>query len=170
MKTYAEYDYYVSLYGEESMTENMFKIFSYDACRKIDHITTGVDNVKKLKVAFPTDEDDIEAIKRCTCKIINIMHSIQEAEKRINSSKGYTKREDGTLQGKIVSSVTSGNESISYSVNGNSSEATMIDKVLTDRQAQEKLYRDTVLEYLSGTGDANGVNLLYMGPYPYRTE
>ena len=170
MKSYAEYDYYISLYGEEAIQENVFNRFSYDACRKIDHLTTGVDNVKKLKVAFPTDEDDIEAIKRCTCKIINIMSSIQEAEKRINSSKGYTKREDGTLQGKIVSSVTSGNESISYSVHGNGSEATLIDKVLSDKQAQERLYRDTVQEYLSGTGDANGVNLLYMGPYPYRTE
>ena len=53
MMNYAEYDYYVSLYGEDSMTENMFKIFSYDACRKIDHITTGVDNVDDTKTTPP---------------------------------------------------------------------------------------------------------------------
>lgn len=166
---YVDYEYYKSLYGDGAVEETVFNRISYDACRKIDRITTGVDEVKKLKVAFPTDEDDIEAIKRCTCKVIEIMHSIQEAEKRVNSSKGYTTREDGALQGKIVSSVSAGNESITYSVNGNNSEATLIDKVLSDKTAQEKLYRDTIMDYLSGVGDANGVNLLYMGPYPYIT-
>ena len=162
---YVNYEYYRSLYAESEIEETVFNRLSYDACRRIDRITTGVDEVKKLKVAFPTDEDDAEAVKRCACKIIDIMINIQEAEKRVNTSKGYTTRNDGTLQGKVITSVSSGNESITYSSNG--SGTTLIDKVLSDKNAQEKLYRDTIVEYLSGVGDANGVNLLYMGPYPY---
>lgn len=34
------------------------------------------------------------------------------------------------------------------------------------QEAQEKLYADTVREYLSGVTDANNVNLLYAGLYP----
>lgn len=45
----------------------------------------------------------------------------------------------------------------------------MIDAVLSDKAAQDKLYRDTVREYLSLVPDSNGVNLLYAGiPYPRR--
>ena len=62
----------------------------------------------------------------------------------------------------MISSVSAGNESISYSV-GN---ATMIDKALSDPTVKEKLFRDTIREGLSGVTDANGVNLLYMGVYP----
>ena len=43
----------------------------------------------------------------------------------------------------------------------------MISKALVDFAVKEKLFRDTIREYLSGVSDANGVNLLYMGVYPY---
>jgi hypothetical protein len=45
---------------------------------------------------------------------------------------------------------------------------TLIDSVLADKAAQEKLYVDIVQEYLSGVADANNVNLLYAGVYPAR--
>ena len=47
-------------------------------------------------------------------------------------------------------------------------EATAIDKALSDKAAEAQLYTDTIREYLSGVSDANGVNLLFMGRYPYR--
>lgn len=161
---YVNYEYYLSLYGDTGLDDTRFRILSYDASKKIDRATTGVDGVKKLKVAYPTDEDDSEAVKRCACKLIEIMNSIIEAEKRVNSMKELVKRPDGTVQGKVVSSISSGSESISYTIGNN---ASLIDKVLSDKTAQERLYRDTVYEYLSGVTDENGVNLLYMGPYPY---
>ena len=77
--------------------------------------------------------------------------------------------ESGALRGKVVSSVSSGSESISYTAKAESG-STLIDAVLSDQEAQDKLYRDTVKEYLSFVGDANGVNLLYSGPYLGKRE
>lgn len=168
---YVEYEFYKSLYGEKAIAEADFNRLSWEACRKLDIATTGIDNVKKLKVAFPEDADDAEAIKRCICKLIEIASAIEQAEQTARSAQGYITREDGSLQSKIVSSVSAGNESISYSTSGGSSgTSTLIDAVLTDKTAQEKLYSDTIRDYLSGIADANGVNLLYMGRYPYRLE
>lgn len=164
---YVDYEYYKSLYGDKAIPEADFNRLSWDAFRKLDAATTGIDNVKKLKFAFPVDEDDAETVKRCVCKLIEIVAAINQAEDTARSAKGYVTREDGSLQGKVVSSVSAGNESISYSTSGGSGASTLIDAVLTDKSAQEKLYSDTIRDYLSGIADANGVNLLYMGRYPY---
>lgn len=167
---YIDYDDFKALYGDNAIPEIDFNRLSWDACKKLDNATTGVDNVKKLKVAFPIDEDSAEAVKRCACELVSILYKLEQAEKTLQSAKGYVQREDGSLQGKVVSSVSAGNESISYSANGGSSTATLIDKALSDKAVQEQLFRDTITGYLSGVADANGVNLLYMGRYPYRVR
>lgn len=124
--------------------------------------------LNKLKFAFPTNEDDIEAIRRCVCKLIEIAGQIEAANKRVSEGQGYITDESGALRGKVVSSVSSGSESISYTAKAEGG-STLIDAVLSDKAAQERLYRDTVREYLSLVPDSNGVNLMYAGiPYPRR--
>ena len=167
---YVEFSEYKTLYGDKEIPETDFNRLSWDACKKLDNATTGVDNVKKLKVAFPREEDDAITVKRCACELVSILYKLEQAEKTMQSAKGYVQREDGSLQGKVVSSVSAGNESISYSANGGSNTATLFDKALADKAVQEQLFRDTITGYLSGVADANGVNLLYMGRYPYRVE
>lgn len=164
---YIDYEYYKTLYDDKAIPEIDFNRLSWDACRKLDVLTSGIDNVKKLKIAFPTDEDDAEAVKRCICKLIDTMSQIEKAADVIIQGRGYIETANG-LQGKVVSSVSAGNESISYSAGGKNE--TVIDKALVDKSVQEKLYIDIVTECLSGVADANGVNLLYMGRYPYRIE
>ena len=66
---------------------------------------------------------------------------------------------------KTIKSRTAGNESISYDTGGG-----LIGKVLSDKSAQARLYADTINEYLRGTKDKNGVNLLFGGVYPYYVE
>lgn len=166
---YIDYTYYKSLYGELALEEADFNRFVWEVCKKLDNETSGVDGVKKLKIAFPEDEEDSEAVKRCICKMIEIANNIETARNRVQEAQGYVLRDDGSLQGKVVTSVSAGNESISFSSNGSSTNATLIDKALADSTVEKKLYTDTVSEYLSGVTDANGVNLLYMGAYPYRT-
>lgn len=165
MAKYADYEFYKTLYGEKSISETDFNRLSWDACKRIDAATTTVDGIKKLKIAFPTDEDDSETVKRCLCELINILYKLEQAEERVNASQGFVQREDGTVSSKLVSSVSAGNESISYSTN-NISAATLIDKALSDKTVQEQLYRDTIAKYLSGVTDKNGINLLYAGRYP----
>lgn len=168
---YVDYEYYKSLYGDKAIPKADFNRLSWDACRKLDIATTGIDDVKKLKVAFPVDEDDAEIVKRCACELVSIACKLEQAEETARSAQGYITREDGTVINKQVSSVSAGNESISYVTSGaSSSGTTLIDKALSDKDEQERLYRDTITEYLSGVTDANGVNLLFMGPYPCRLE
>lgn len=158
---YITYSEYAAFY--EPIDERTFDFISYEAERVIDKMTTGIDGIKKLKVAFPTDEDSAEAVRRCTAKIINILYQIQEAEDSASVGRGYIQTENG-LQGKVVSSVSAGNESISFSSGG--TQASAIDAAVSDLSARDTLISGTIREYLFGVQDANGVNLLYMGVYP----
>lgn len=164
MAGYVDLTFFQDLYPDSEIPDDQFDLLAWDASRLLNRMTTGVDGVKKLKEAFPTDEEDAEAVRRCACKLIYLAFRIQEAETALENARGYVEQSDGTVKGKIVTSVSAGNESISYS--GGSSSHTIIDKALADREVQEQLYMDTVTECLSGTSDANGVNLLYLGPYP----
>ena len=165
---YVDYEFYKKLYDSDAMPESEFNRFTWDASKKIDHYTTGVDGVKKLQVAFPTNENDQESVKRCVCALIELIRNINQAEQNLRNATGFIQKEDGTVQGKVVSSVSAGNESISYSAK--TSNTTLIDQAVSDRKAREQLFADTIREYLSGVTDANGINLLYMGSYPYAAK
>ena len=159
---YITYEYYKSIYGEDSMPETDFNRLSWEACRRVDSLT-----LNKLKFAFPTAPDAVEAVRRCVCKLIEIAYQIDAASKRVSEGQGYIMDESGALRGKVVSSVSSGSESISYTAKAEQS--TEIDEAARDPKKREKLYRDIVREYLSLVPDSNGVNLLYAGiPYPVR--
>ena len=162
---YVDYDYYKSLYGDKAIPETDFNRLSWDACRKLDAATTGIGNVRKLQVAFPTDEYSAEAVRRCACELVRIAYELEQAEERAKAAQGYITREDGTVMSKQVASVSAGTESVSYVTGSSTKGSTLIDTVLTDKVAQEQLYKDTINEYLSGVEDANGVNLLCMGRY-----
>ena len=157
---YITYSEHTDLY--DPLDEKLFNRLAFDACRYIDRYTTGVDGVKKLKTAFPTDEDFAIAVRHCAAKLVNLLLQIQEAENSASVGRGYTQTENG-LQGKVVSSVSAGNESVSFSTG---SQATAIDTAISDLPARDNLISRTIREYLSGVTDANGVNLLFMGVYP----
>lgn len=160
---YVDYEYYKSLYST-AIPEEDFNRLSWDACKLVDNVTTGIDGVKKLRTAFPTDVDDAEAVKRCICKLIDTAYRFGQAEAAAREAQGYVQREDGTVVKKIVSSVTAGAESISYATSGTGE--TAFAKALADDSEKERMYQRIVEMYLTGVGDANGVNLLYMGEYP----
>ena len=155
---YVTLEEYKAIYPEE-IPEEVFNNLEWDARRIVDNHTTGVDNVRKLRVAFPTAEDDAEAVKRCMCKLIKMLYDIEKAQQL----RGAEERPDGTMTSGPVSSVSSGSESISYAESG----GTAIDAAVGDISARDKLINRTVRECLSGVWDANGVCLLYMGVYPY---
>lgn len=153
---YVSFEYFNSIYPG-AITEAEFGNLEYEARRVIDAHTTGVDNVRKLREAFPLDEDDAEAVKRCMCKLIRLLHDIEAAEKY----RGLVQRGDGTVTGGVVSSVSSGSESISYAIGG-----TSIDEAVGDVAAKNRLLSQTVRQALSGVSDANGISLLFLGRYP----
>lgn len=165
---YVDYEYYKTLYGEKAIAEADFTRLLWDAEREVDKATSGVDGVRKLQVAFPTSDYDAEAVKRCVCALVDFLNQIEEAESNANSVGQYTERADGSLQGKVVSSVSAGNESISYAV-GKSTDTT-ISNAIKDLHSKDVSVYQFITSKLSGVSDANGVNLLFGGRYPYRVE
>lgn len=165
---YVDYEYYKSLYGEENISEIDFNRVLWSAEREIDKATSGVDGVKKLQVAFPTNDYDTEAVKRCVVELVNFLYKLEEAERNANSLYQLTERHDGSLQGKVISSVSAGNESISYAI-GKSSDTALGNAVKGFLNKESEIYQ-FIKSYLSGVSDENGVNLLFAGRYPYRVE
>ena len=163
---YVDYEYYESLYGEKALAKADFKRLLWDAEREIDKATSGVDGVRKLQVAFPTDLYDAEIVKRCVMELINFLYKLEVAEESLNAMSQYIERADGSLQGKVVSSVSAGNESISYAV-GKSAE-TAISNATKSLQDRDMTVYAFIASRLYGVSDATGVNLLFGGRYPYR--
>lgn len=160
---YITFEEYSDLY--DPMDEKTFDRLVFDACRVMDIHTTGIDNIKKLQQFFPTDEYDSKAVKRCAAEIIHLQHLILQAENTAMESYGFETTEMG-MRGKVVSSVTAGNESISYAT-GNLS-ATSIDAAVKDQTVKSQMIKNIIWDYLRGVDDANGISLLYMGAYPRR--
>ena len=157
---YITYGEYTALY--DGIEDKVFNRLAFDACRYLDRLTTGADGVKKLKVAMPVDEDDKASVTHCAADVINILSRIDAAEKSAASGRSMIQTENG-VRGGVITSVSAGNESITYST---SHEKTTIDVAAGDAAARDALIHRTIRNYLSGVADANGVNLLYMGPYP----
>ena len=168
MYKYVDYEYYKSLYGNKAIPETDFNRLLWDAEREIDKATSGVDGLRKLQVAFPTSDYDTEAVKRCVCSLVEFLKQIEDAERNANLLGQYAERADGSLQGKVVSSVSAGNESISYAVS--KSADTAISNAIKDLQSKDMAVYQFITSRLSGVSDANGVNLLFGGEYPYRVE
>ena len=157
---YVNYEYYSSLYGNKAIPETDFNRLLWDAEREIDKATSGVDNVRKLKVAFPTNEEDAESIKRCVCALIEFLDSLESAEK----SAAMVQGSDGTMRGGIIKSVSAGNESITYETSGT------IGNAIRSTKDRELTVYAFIASRLHGVSDANGVNLLFGGRYPYYSE
>ena len=157
---YIDYEYYTALYDD--LDEAKFFRLVRSAGRIIDSYTATADGVRKLKVAFPTDPEDAETVKLCTAQLVHMLHQIEQAQEAAATARGYTETDNG-LQGKVVSSISAGNESVSFSTSA--MQGTFMDKAISDMGEKQKLLYATVREYLSGVPDNNGVNLLYTGPY-----
>lgn len=158
---YILYSDYTALHGD--IEETTFNRLAFEACRMMDNHTTGIDGIKKLKKAYPQDEESIEAVKYCAAKLVNILYQIQEEEAAVAAARGYIETDQG-LQRKIISRVEAGTEAISYAETKQSKST--IDFAVEDRAVRDDLLSRTIREYLSGVTDANGINLLYMGQYP----
>ncbi len=148
------YEDYKSLYGEDGLGQTAFDRLAWEARRVMDNVTTGVDGVRKLAVAAPVEESAAEAVKRCELALAHVMG---EAE----SVRGTVARSDGTVTGRVVTSISAGAESVSYAAPAGQS---------GDREELKKRLRQTAEEYLAGVADKNGVPLLFAGKYPVCLE
>ncbi len=131
---YTTYDFYKEKYYGDSIEESLFPKWNDRASEKLDYLTNG--NITEESLA----EYD-EKIQKAVCALADTLYQIDYKTAHANDENGGN-----------VKSMSSGGRSISFGSN-----ETLIDKVLGDKVAQNRLCYDTVCEYLSGTG------LLYAG-------
>ena len=154
---------------DSAITEEEVSRWRYRAERTMDQYTTGADNIRKLKIAFPTEEDDAEAVIRCEAEIIRLMEQIDAARQAAEAAAAYTQRPDGTYAPGALASVSSGSESMSFA-SASAVPKTAVTAAAQDPAAEASLYRTRVRFWLAGVQDKNGVNLLYGGVYPVCIE
>lgn len=160
---YVTYEYYKSIYGEDSMPETDFNRLSWEACDWIDNLT-----LNKLEFAFPTKERDIEKVRRCVCIVITELYQVEQIKKSAMDAIGYTQQEDGSVRGKVVTSISSGSESIGFSAGGTSSNTAETKAAQSEKDLSEEVV-GKVKRILYNAFDSNGVRLTYAGiPYPVR--
>ena len=140
-----------------------YSAYSWDAQKYLDNATSGVDGVKKLQYAFPTDEDDAEAVKRCEGAIIMALDEVAKARAALAQAGGYTSTSAGLISNS-VRSVSAGGESITYGADA-SAETEIRAAAKSNSELKSYVY-GIVRHYLEGVADDNGVNLLYGGRYP----
>jgi len=154
MNYYIDFDYYTTLYDD--IDEATFNRLIYDACAKVDNMTTGLSGLRRLEKFFPENERDVEAVKRCVAKVLNLSYQIEKAESNVQGNV----ETEGEYKGKVIESISSGSEKISFVTN---KEYTVVSAVVSNKDAQDRLYNEIIVESLRGIKDARGVNLLYMG-------
>lgn len=155
---YCNYSFYKSEYYGNVIAEHDFPRLSSRAADMLDtltfnRITCSCDDRYLYDNEIVLGEKEVAKIKKTVCRFAELFFDIESAEKTSREVSGTTDTEEGK-RGKLISSVSSGSESISYSTNLNNS---VINAILTDRKSQYRLFYDIAKEYLSGTG------LLYAG-------
>ena len=131
---YTTYDFYQNKYYGDSIEESLFPKWESRAEDKLNELTYG-------NITDSAMEEYGDKIQKATCALADLLYQIDFKTSHSSDEKGGN-----------VKSMSSGGRSISFGTN-----ETLVDKVLGDKTAQNRLCYDTILEYLSGTG------LLYAG-------
>lgn len=148
---YVDFTFYFDVFcGNTLNPENAQKYF-IEASDEIDALT-----FNRLHYAFPTDELHISKVKKAVCAVADALFLIDVQSKAAllqKSENGYT--------GGIISSVSSGKESISYA--NNSTQNSVYALAASNNAEKSKLINEIAVRYLANIPDSNGVNLLYAG-------
>ena len=131
---YTAFEFYRDSYYGDSIEESLFPKWEDRASMKLDQLTYG-------NINDETQAEFDEKIQKATCALADLLYQIDYKTVHANDPKNGN-----------VKSMSSGGQSISFGTN-----ETLVDKVLNDKTAQNRLCYDAVCEYLSGTG------LLYAG-------
>ena len=159
MMGFLSYGKFIGYYPNTALTEAQFGLYERQAERVLDALTTGIDNVHKLYDYFPTNARDAQYIEDATAHLTNLLYQIEMTASAYTPSVGA----DGLASSKVVASRSSGSESISYASNV----STALVEASKSEDAKTALLNKTARFYLAGAEDKNGVNLLFMGAYPY---
>jgi hypothetical protein len=161
---YADYDFYTESYYGNVVPEADFDRLAARASDFIDTLT--FDN---LVDGLPADKRSQKRIKKAVCSLAELMYQIELAEKNaINqASANVTDTNVGGKSTGIVTSVSSGSESISYATPqqkaSGAKEWSAVYAAVGDIQKTNDLLYKTALPLLMGVRTDDGIPILYAG-------
>ena len=161
---YADYKFYTESFGNV-VPEADFPRLAERASDFIDLITHG-----RLVNGLPTNEYFQKRIKKAVCSLAEILYQIELAEKNAAnaaaSGASTTIGTGGSATG-VVTSVSSGSESISYAtpqqIGASAKEWSAVYAAAGDVQKTNDLLLKTALPLLMGVRTDNGIPVLYAG-------
>lgn len=161
---YADYDFYTTSYFGSVVPEADFSRLAEKASDFVDTMT-----FDRLVDGLPTNERSQKRIKKAVCSLAELMYQIELAEKNaINqASAGATDTNVGHKSTGVVTSVSSGSESISYAnpqqIGASAKEWSAVYSTVGDTQKTNDLLLKTSLPLLMGVRTDDGIPILYAG-------
>ena len=161
---YADYEFYTTSYFGSVVPETDFPRLAEKASDFIDTMT-----FNRLVDGLPTNERSQKRIKKTVCSLAELMYQIELAEKNaINqASASATDANAGGKSTGIVTSVSSGSESISYAtpqqIGASAKEWSAVYAAAGDVQKTNDLLYKTALPLLMGVRTDDGVPVLNAG-------
>ena len=162
---YADYDFYTTSYFGSVVPEADFPRLAERASDFVDTMT-----FDRLVDGLPTNERSQKRIKKAVCSLAELMYQIELAEKNATnaamSGASTTIGSGGSTTG-IVTSVSSGSESISYAtpqqVGASAKEWSAVYAAAGDAQKTNDLLLKAALPLLMGVRTDDGIPVLYAG-------
>lgn len=162
---YADYDFYTTSYFGSVVPETDFPRLAERASDFVDTMT-----FDRLVDGLPTNERSQKRIKKAVCSLAELMYQIELAEKNATnaaaSGASTTIGSGGSTTG-IVTSVSSGSESISYAtpqqIGASAKEWSAVYTAAGDVQKTNDLLLKTALPLLMGVRTDDGIPVLYAG-------
>ena len=161
---YADYDFYTTSYFGLVVPETDFPRLAERASNFVDLMTSD-----RLVDGLPTNKRSQKRIKKAVCSLAELMYQIELAEKNAISqaSAGATDMNVGHKSTGVVTSVSSGSESISYAtpqqIGASAKEWSAVYSVAGDAQKTNDLLYKTALPLLMGVRTDDGIPVLYAG-------
>lgn len=161
---YADYEFYTTSYFGSVVPEAGFPRLAERASDFVDTMT-----FDRLVDGLPTNERSQKRIKKAVCSLAELMYQIELAEKNaINqASANVTDINVGNISTGVVTSVSSGSESISYATPqqkaSGAKEWSAVYAAAGDVQKTNDLLLKTALLLLMGVRTDDGIPILYAG-------
>lgn len=161
---YADYEFYTTSYFGSVVPEADFPRLAEKASDFVDLMTSD-----RLVDGLPTNERSQKRIKKAVCSLAELMYQIELAEKNaINqASANVTDINVGNISTGIVTSISSGSESISYATPqqkaSGAKEWSAVYAAAGDVQKTNDLLLKTALPLLMGVRTDEGIPILYAG-------
>lgn len=162
---YADYEFYTTSYFGSAVPETDFPRLAERASEFVDTMT-----FDRLVDGLPTNERSQKRIKKAVCSLTELMYQIELAEKNATNaavSGTSTAIGSGGSTTGIVTSVSSGSESISYAtpqqIGASAKEWSAVYAAAGDVQKTNDLFLKTALPLLMGVRTDDGMPILYAG-------